>query len=44
MIVVVRPDGDPGIFINPRYGFTSEQAASILEAMAKRLREEAAGV
>lgn len=40
MVVVVRPNGDPGVFLNPKVGFTPDQAAEILESLARRLRAE----
>lgn len=40
LVVVVRPNGDPGVLINPRFGWTPSQAADVLQAIATRLRTE----
>jgi hypothetical protein len=39
MVAVVREDGEPGIYLAPGR-ITNEQAAQLLELMAKRLRTD----
>jgi len=44
VIVVIRPDGDPGVLINPRFGWKTADAVSVIRAIADRLeRDDSAG-
>jgi hypothetical protein len=43
VVVVIRPDGDPGVLINPRYGWLKQDVVTILRAIADRLAGEVAG-
>lgn len=39
VVVVVRPNGDPAVLINPRFGWEKAAVARVLRAIADRLTD-----
>lgn len=43
VVIVIRPDGDPGVLINPRFGWQTADVVTVIRAIADRLERSTPG-